>query len=106
MKVHGAWQILRDGGLPLAIAGSGVRRRQDELSRAVLDAIADQPSGRDAEALAAYVFAWHHHWPAAFASALGEHADAVIAWAARAAIDDNRYVKLRRIAIENLASIL
>jgi len=64
------------------------------------------PTGRDAEALAAYVFAWHHHWPDSFERELGERGPEVIAWARSAAADDNRYIKLRRIAIERLAEIL
>jgi hypothetical protein len=100
------WQILRDGGLPLAIASSGVTRTQSELATATRAAIAEGPIGRDAEALAAYVFAWHQHWPASFASELGDDAEAVIAWATLNAIDENRYLKLRRIALENLARIL
>ncbi|HEX7703522.1 MAG TPA: hypothetical protein VF403_22435 [Kofleriaceae bacterium] len=39
------------------------------------------------------------------ATELGDAAEAV-EWAARNAIDDNRYLKLRRIALENLARIL
>lgn len=101
-----AWQILRDGGLPLAIAGSGMARTPEELARATRAAIATRPTGREAEALAAFVFAWHHHWPESFAAELGDGAAAAIEWAARNALDDGRYLKLRRIAIENLAQIL
>ncbi len=101
-----AWQILRDGGLPLAIERSGVTRTPGELAIAMRAAIAEAPQGRDAEALAAYVFAWHQHWPASFESELGSDTDAVVGWAARNAIDENRYLKLRRIALENLAEVL
>jgi hypothetical protein len=103
-----AWQILRDGGLPLAIAGSGTRSppHPRQLAAAIRAAIAGAPAARDAEALAAYVFAWHHHWPACFAHELGDSAAEVLAWASASAIDDDRYLKLRRIAVENLAQIL
>ena len=100
------WQILRDGGLPLAIERSGVTRTACELAIATRAAIAETPRGRDAEALSAFVFAWQQHWPASFATELGLDAGAVIEWAARAAIDANRYLKLRRIALENLAQVL
>jgi len=90
------WQILRDGGLPLAIEPSGVNRTHRELAAAICGAIAEEPSGREAEVLAAYIFAWHHHWPASFASEMGGEAKVVV----------NRYLKLRRIALENLARIL
>ena len=52
------------------------------------------------------MFAWHQHWPDSFASELGDDAEAVVAWATLNAIDENRYLKLRRIALENLARIL
>ncbi len=100
------WQILRDGGLPLATERSGATRTPSELAHATRAAIAEAPCGREAEALAAYVFAWHQHWPASFASELGGDAEAVVDWAARNAIDDNRYLKLRRIALAHLALIL
>lgn len=101
-----AWQILRDGGLPLALPSSGVTRSLEELAAATRSAIAQRPTGRDAEALAAFVFAWHQHWPASFARGLGADASAVVSWAAQNAIDEGRYLKLRRIALENLARIL
>lgn len=100
------WQILRDGGLPLALPVSGVARRLEELAAATRAAIAQQPTGREAEALAAFVFAWHHHWPGSFERELGVDAGPVVAWASRNAIDEGRYLKLRRIALENLARIL
>jgi hypothetical protein len=101
-----AWQILRDGGVPLAIASSGRPRTAGELARAVRSAIGASPTGRDAEALAAFIFAWHHHWPQTFETELGADAPGVLGWASHNAIDDGRYLKLRRIAIENLAHIL
>ena len=100
------WQILRDGGLPLALPSSGMTRSSEELAIATRTAIAQQPTGREAEALAAFVFAWHHHWPGSFARELGAHALSVVDWASRNAVDEERYLKLRRIALENLARIL
>jgi hypothetical protein len=100
------WQILRDGGLPLATPRSGARPSAGSLAAAARAAIETTPRGRDAGALAAFVLAWHHHWPTAFADALARDAADVIAWAERQATDANRYLKLRRIALENLAQIL
>ena len=77
-----------------------------ELATATSAAVAERPSGREAEALAAFVFAWHHHWPRVFADAFGDAASGLLAWAGQQFSDDNRYVKLRRIAIENLAHVL
>lgn len=101
-----AWQILRDGGLPLAIEGTGQRRDAADLAAAVRAAIAEAPTGRDADALAAFVLGWQHHWPRGFAGAHGDAAAAVIAWAEAHVGDAGRYIKLRRIAIENLSRVL
>jgi hypothetical protein len=101
-----AWQILRDCGLPMATASSGQRHGTAALGEATRAAIAEAPRGREAEALAAFVFAWSHHWPQSFADALGGDADSALAWAERHAIDADRYLKLRRIALENLAQVI
>lgn len=101
-----AWQILRDGGLPLALPVSDVARSPEALAAATREAIAERPAGREAEALAAFVFAWHQHWPQSFDRALGGDAASVVDWASRNAVDEDRYLKLRRIALENLARIL
>ena len=69
-------------------------------------AIAENPTGRDAEALAAFVFAWQHHWPHAFAVDLAADAAPTVAWASAHVLDDGRYIKLRRIAVENLSRVL
>src|SRR5688500_6188945 len=63
-------KILRDGGLPLATPRSPHGPSVQALAAAVRDAIAEDPRGREADALVAYVRAWEHHWPASFRSAL------------------------------------
>jgi hypothetical protein len=100
------WQILRAGGVPLALPLMGLKVCAEDLAIATRAAIAEQPSGRDADALVAWIFAWQHHWPQSFADKLGADAEAVSAWATGHPIDANRYLKLRRIALENLARIL
>jgi hypothetical protein len=100
------WQILRDGGLPLAIERTGATPTATELAFATKAAIAERPTGRDSEALAALVFAWHHHWPAVFQDEFGDLGAGLLSWAGQQFSDDNRYLKLRRIAIENLAHVL
>jgi hypothetical protein len=97
---------LRDGGLPLALPVSGIARGSEELAAAIRVAIAQQPAGREAEALAAFVFAWYHHWPGSFEQGLGADANTVVDWASRNAVDEGRYLKLRRIALENLSRVL
>ena len=100
------WQVLRDGGLPLALPRTDVKPTARQLAEATLDAIAVQPRGRDADALTAFVLAWAHHWPTSFAAEFGPNAGTVSAWAAAQPTDADRYLKLRRIALENLASVL
>jgi hypothetical protein len=101
-----AWQILRDGGLPLATERTGQPITAAQLAVATFEVITRHPAGRDAEALAAFVFAWHQHWPTTFSTELGSDASAVLDWASRNTNDANRYLKLRRIALENLAHVI
>jgi hypothetical protein len=100
------WKILRAGGVPLAIERIPSAPSPFALAAGARDAIAAGVSGRDAEALAAWLFAWHQHWRSSFEASFGDDLDKILDWARRAAIDDNRYLKLRRIAIENLSTIL
>jgi len=104
--VRSPWQILRDGGLPLATERSGEATTASELAAAACAAVAEQPTGRDGEALAAFLFAWHDHWPKVFQSAFGEVGAGLLAWAVEQLPDDGRYVKLRRIAIANISHVL
>ncbi len=56
--------------------------------------------------LLAWLRAWRHHWAACFIETFGAAGDELIG-ELRARLDDqNRYLKLRRIAIQNLAGIL
>ena len=105
-RVADPWQILRAGGVPLALPASDRRVEAKDLAAATRAVIEAQPTGRDAEALAAWLFAWQHHWPQSFAAALADDATAVVEWAGRHIVDANRYLKLRRIALENLAQLL
>lgn len=58
------------------------------------------------EAVAAWVMAWSDEWPAGFRQAFDAESDAVAEfWRVRTG-DRNRYLKLRRIAIANLATVL
>jgi hypothetical protein len=100
------WQVLRDGGLPLAIERTGASTTVSELAGATWAAVAEHPEGRDGEALAAFVFAWHDHWPRVFEGSFGDAGGGLLSWAAQQFSDAGRYLKLRRIAIENLAHVL
>lgn len=78
----------------------------NDLAAATRAAVSENPAGRDSEALAAFVFAWHHHWPRVFQGVFGDAGSGLLAWAGQQFSDDGRYLKLRRIAIENLAHVL
>jgi hypothetical protein len=67
--------------------------------------VAAEP-GVDVAPLLAWLRAWQQHWGASFVATFGAEGDRIVA-ALRARLDDeNRYLKLRRIAIENLAALL
>ena len=61
---------------------------------------------REREALGAFVLGWAHHWPTSFRATFAADADATLAAAERATSDPNRRIKLRRIAIEHLSTVL
>lgn len=80
---------------------------EKKLRAAVRSAAEDQLLGeRGQVALLAYLRAFRHHWPAAFGELLGEEGEKTIAELSARRVDPNRYLKLRRIAIENLATRL
>lgn len=85
---------------------SGPAASDATLATAALQAIGSSPIGRDAEALAAWLLAWHAHWPTGFRRCFGADETTMISWARSQTSSVGRYIKLRRIAVENLASIL
>jgi hypothetical protein len=107
--MDGAWQTLLDGGLPLAAARTdkpGAAPSARQLAVALRGVIAVKPAGREGEALAAFVFAWQAHFRTSFAAEVGADAAEVLAFARERATDAGRYLKLRRIAVENLSRVL
>lgn len=101
------WKTLEAAGLPDGPVRPAPRRGDFDGIRAALAAI--DPAALDdaqAAALQAWLRAWRHHWPSRFEAELGERGDDVLAALAGRALDENRYLKLRRIAVENLAGFL
>ena len=58
------------------------------------------------EPLRAWLSALAHHWPSSFDELAGEAGRRLARELESAPIDPNRYLKLRRVAIENLAGRL
>lgn len=105
--MEASWQILHRAGLPLAGERVGSVPPVDELARCVLELVmSGDGSAREREALAAFVLAWADEWPHTFARSFREQASELATWAEQMASDANRRIKLRRIAIENLSSVL
>ena len=100
------WEALRELGMP-----DGAARRQRPVS---LDGMRDSVRAlRDAdlstaqrEVLLAWLRAFQHEFPRRFAAELGEDGVQLIAVVECKSVDVNRYLKLRRIAVENLSKFL
>jgi len=102
------WNALAEAGLPLPL---GHPRRpglvdwvlvSSELETAVLEAEADAWLR---EPLLAWLRGFRQHFPGEFARRLGDAGQSAIARLEAHPIDENRYLKLRRIAIEHLAGL-
>jgi len=103
------WEILMRAGLPDgAIRPPPVPPLDENEVRGALHAIvvhldALDPARR--EPLLAWLSAWRHHFAADFAHMFGAEGHGAIASLDALSFDANRYLKLRRIAISNLAAI-
>lgn len=103
-----SWKTLRSAGLPEGAArpSEGGPLAAEEVAAAVraLGERADALTEAERDPLAAWLAAFHHHWPDRYRAILGEAGEAL-----RQRVrptDPNRYLKLRRIAVENLAGRL
>lgn len=77
----------------------------DALRKAVGALVAIDLDPTQTDVLAAWLSAFRHHWPAAFAELLGECGESSLQMLLPKVVA-NRYLKLRRIAIANLANLL
>ena len=96
-------------GLPDGAARPPPARRLDPAGvRAAVFEVARSPDLTAAKVapLLAWLRAWRRHWPAHFAEVLGDGVDELLDDLAGRLDDENRYLKLRRIANANLAHIL
>jgi len=101
------WKLLIQFGLPKGAARQveanavqnlkGMREAVRCLSESRLDAA-------DIDILAAWLSAFKHHFPSAFAEVLGSVGETYLNQL-KTQTDPNRYLKLRRIAVANLAEL-
>jgi len=101
-----AWQILHRAGLPMAGERTGEPPSEEEIADATRAVIATEITGRKRDALVAFIDAWRQHWPTSFARSLSGDAAAVAHWSDSHRGDEGRRLKLRRIALANLATTL
>lgn len=105
-----AWEVLSGSGLPEGPIRRPPRGPLDPASvRAAVTALnarCDEIEPWRREPLLAWLRGFRHHWPERFATVLGPPGDECISKLSAQAHDTNRYLKLRRIAIENLSHVL
>ena len=108
-----SWEILKAAGLPDGAARPRPRGPLDpERLRAAVEELAQRPGAlprRRLEPLLAWLQGGYHHWPRRFGEILGPLGKRYLdqlAVGAEGVVDPNRYLKLRRIAIENLSGVL
>ncbi|MDQ3034250.1 MAG: hypothetical protein M3Y87_17715 [Myxococcota bacterium] len=102
-----AWQTLHRAGLPLAGERTGPAPDAIEMARCVRELVGNESgTAREREALAAFVLAWADQLPRTFARVFDGDAAQLVRWAESIATDADRRIKLRRIAMESLATIL
>jgi hypothetical protein len=108
-ELASAWSLLCASGLP----DGPLRPAPRSLAEAQL-ASAVQLVGRSLsqvpehrrDALLAWLAAFHHHWRVSFDRMLGADGELLLLELRIGCSDANRFIKLRRIAIENLSGVL
>lgn len=108
--VAAAWEVLERAGVPFGHTGPSRPEIEDfaAVSAAAREVLASPEalSPRQRVSLLAWLRAWASGWPASFREAFGEEGDALLVQAADGVDDADRYLKLRRIALEKLSQVL
>jgi hypothetical protein len=102
------WKLLVQMGLPEGAIRSSLGHRvekSDTICQAVCTLVARNLDPTETDVLAAWLSGFRHHWPSAFAELLGEVGESSLKMLLPR-VAPNRYLKLRRIAIANLANLL
>lgn len=95
-----------DGAIRPVLSGT---LNPDDISQAMAALCDARFEGLDPtmrECLFAWLRAFRHHWPDRFVQILGDTGTAALAALDNQTDDSNRYLKLRRIAVENLAALV
>lgn len=103
------WDVLCAAGVPDgALRPPPVGALDEGAVRAALRtlAAADALAPAERECLAAWLGAFRRHWPEQFRVMLGPLGESLLARCTAADLDLDRYLKLRRIAIANLARVI
>ena len=94
-----------DAGLPDGAARPPPKGPFDAARvREAVREVAAEPG--DVAPLLAWLRAWQQHWGSHFRATLGDEGEGIVERLRARLADENRYLKLRRIAIENLAAML
>jgi hypothetical protein len=107
--VAAPWKVLVEAGVPDgAVRFEPARLNRRDVSQAIHELAGAPPmiEPRQVEPLLAWLRGWRRHWPASFASVLGADGERLIGCLEARAPDATRYLKLRRIAVENLSRVL
>jgi len=103
------WDVLRDAGVPEGPPRPAPTGALDVAAvTAALRTLAatDRLAPAERECLAAWLGAFRRHWPDRFDAILGSLGASLLARYTSGDLDPNRYLKLRRIAIANLARLV
>ena len=104
-----AWNVLRAHGLPEGpIRPVPSAPPNVDALRAALGALVpgvEALDDRRRDALLAWLRALQHHFPTRFEDLLGTEGTTTVSRLQKVAGDENRYLKLRRIAVENLSAL-
>lgn len=99
--------VLLRAGVPVGPARPPPRGLPDDesLRCAVLE-IEARWTPEELVPYAAWLSAWAHHWPTRFRAVFGDEGRKLERRLRAGVVDANRYIKLRRIAIQNLAELV
>jgi hypothetical protein len=104
IAVEDDWKVLEEAGVPVgAVRRPGSATPDVGALRAAVLSAADSADAEGAQALTAWLSVFRHHFPARFMRTLGPEVDRLTDVLRQRITDPSRYLKLRRIALENLS---